>query len=582
MESLLNENDLKKELESFKEKFPKLSLNDLFNTWFLRAFITEDEDAAIKALTGKTNDKAVDAILIDEKLNLVIIVQGKYRKYFSKSSEKRADVFEFADLANNLTGTEEEFNNYIKTIDPNLENRLREVRRKLKKGYKLQLYYLTTGKCANNLCEEAINKVKHSAENASLMIVQGKQVLLLLSDYISGVAPPVPNIDLEMESGSGVAVKGTLNRYDNNTKIESWVFSMNGHSVGEIFQNSGVRIFARNVRGFLGSTEINRNMEKTLKEEPEYFWYYNNGITIICDQAEKRSQNGKDILSVTNPQIINGQQTTRTLARVASNSSIGSVIVRVIRVPRDIQGVPSNFEALVSNIVSATNWQNQIRPSDLRSNDQKQIAIERQLRKLDFHYIRKRQSKSEAQREVLGRHFSLIKKEELAQAVAACDLDPLLVRQGKEGLFEEYYDSIFPNTDPNYYLNRYFLMRNVGYVASGYPERAYAKWLVVNFVWKYLKITLRSDHSITAFRNKWITGDPMFGPFNNSIKYVFNSAINFYRKNRGSGQKAADVSTFFMRRNLHILFAKYWNSSSNQYKTKFNNSWKKFESKLNS
>ena len=43
-----------------------------------------------------------------------------------------------------------------------------------------------------------------------------------------------------------------------------------------------------NVRGFLGSTEINRGMEATLTREPEYFWYYNNGVTIVCDDATHR------------------------------------------------------------------------------------------------------------------------------------------------------------------------------------------------------------------------------------------------------------------------------------------------------
>lgn len=28
-------------------------------------------------------------------------------------------------------------------------------------------------------------------------------------------------------------------------------------------------------------------MEATLEKEPEFFWYYNNGITIVCDKAER-------------------------------------------------------------------------------------------------------------------------------------------------------------------------------------------------------------------------------------------------------------------------------------------------------
>jgi hypothetical protein len=44
--------------------------------------------------------------------------------------------------------------------------------------------------------------------------------MLLLADYIDGVAPPVPSLDLEIETG-------IFHRYDSKTDIEAWVFSMN-------------------------------------------------------------------------------------------------------------------------------------------------------------------------------------------------------------------------------------------------------------------------------------------------------------------------------------------------------------------
>jgi hypothetical protein len=63
-------------------------------------------------------------------------------------------------------------------------------------------------------------------------------------------------------------------------------------------------------------------MRDTLKEKPERFWYYNNGITIVCDRATRIQERGKDRLRIENPQIINGQQTTRVLAEVPSSSAV--------------------------------------------------------------------------------------------------------------------------------------------------------------------------------------------------------------------------------------------------------------------
>lgn len=230
----------------------------------------------------------------------------------------------------------------------------------------------------------------------------------LLADYLDGVAPPVPSLDLSVQSGE------VLRRYDYETKIESWLFTMGSQAVAQMYERAGIRLFARNIRGFLGSSEINRAMETTLTDEPEYFWYYNNGITVVCDHAEQVRNQGQDVIRVQNPQVINGQQTTRMLSRSAKGKK-ASVLVRVICVPRAVEGRHGQFDRLVSAIVGVTNSQNPVRPSDLMSNDRRQIEIERQLRQLDYGYIRKRQTKGEARRS-LGAFRRLIKKDEHARS----------------------------------------------------------------------------------------------------------------------------------------------------------------------
>lgn len=358
----------------------------------------------------------------------------------AKKSETRGDVTSFADIAVRLSGEAEEFKALVENSDSRVHDRLKEARERIvKRGYRLQLYYSTLGRCSEGLEREAINIVRTAKCKAGIEICGGRKIMLLLADYLEGVAPPVPSVDLEMESGEGVVVKGILQRYDSKTDIESWVFSMSGHAVAEIFERSGTRIFARNVRGFLESTDVNRSMADTLKHEPEFFWYYNNGITIICDAAEERSSKGRAILHVDNPQIINGQQTTRTLHRMLEKAPKASVPVKVIRVPRDPGQNQEGFENLVSSIVRATNWQNAIRASDLMSNDKRQIEIERAFRKLRYLYIRKRQSRAEVRKMAGANRFWTVSKEEVAQAVAACDLDPVILRLGKERLFEEDY-----------------------------------------------------------------------------------------------------------------------------------------------
>jgi len=65
-------------------------------------------------------------------------------------------------------------------------------------------------------------------------------------------------------------------------------------------------------------------------------------------------------------------------------------------------------------------------------------------------------------------------KEEVAQAVAVCELDPVIVRsEGKEGLFEEeFYSKLFPTGDPLFYSTRYRSIGNLAEVNQGYTSVA--------------------------------------------------------------------------------------------------------------
>jgi|ERR1017187_193054 hypothetical protein len=575
----VTETDLKIEIADMRERFPRLQDSELFVAWFLKCFITEKEDDAVAALVGGPRDKSLDAIHIDDASKTVFLIQGKYRQRTNGALEHRSDVTAFAELASVFSDTQA-FASYLKDLDPAVAGKAQEARKRIRsRGYRTQLYYVTTGRCSAALADEATRTVRQADGPASIEVIDGKRVLRLLSDYLDGVAPPVPLLELEIENGQGMKLEGVLQRFDANTEIESWVFPVNVRHIAEMYEQSGIRLFARNVRGFLGETSINKNMEQTLEKEPEFFWYYNNGITIICDAAEKSSRGGRNVLRVVNPQVINGQQTTRTLHKNAGRHSKAAVLVRVISVPRENDEDSSRFEKLVSKIVAATNWQNAIRASDLMANDRRQIEIERNLRKLDYQYLRKRQSKSEARRHAGVRHRFLVSKEELAQAVAACDLDPALVREGKERLFEERnYDHVFPNADPNYYLPRYWLVWNTSFTARGYPQRAYPKWVVTHFVWNRLEKILRTralKESFTRRHERW-----SYDPLLKACTAAYKGALAFYRALRGKGETAIDISTFFQRRALHLEFEKFWSRTPGGYRNQFKRALARFRTEI--
>jgi len=578
----LTEQDLRRELQEWRERYPRLKDDELFLAWFLRAFVTENEQEAVESLTGGSGDKDADSVLFDDRARIVYIVQGKYRRDVWGKTESRNDVKSFAELALDLCGEEDFFKTRLKGTSPNVRQKFQEARRRITgQKWRLQLYYVTIGRVSSSVRDQAASIVRRYSDVASVDIFDGHQVLLMLADYLDGVAPPVPSLDLPLETGDGVQCSGPLFRKDGKTGIEAWVFSMNATSVADMFERAGVRLFARNVRGFLGKTEINEGMQNTIEEEPWHFWYYNNGITIICDHAERKQGGGRDVMALTNPQVINGQQTTRMLHACGRDGKGASVLVRVIQVPRELGDGSDGFETLVSNIVQATNWQNEISPSDLMSNDRRQIELERQFRKLGYLYIRKRQTKGEARRAAAAAYSFMVKKEEIAQAVAACDFDPSLVRKGKENLFEErWYSQVFPSGDPNYYMPRYWLARAASYAARGYPERAYAKWMVTHFIWQRLRPLVVSKAGATVFRQQNEVWSDTYWAMDRTLHIAFRAVLRFYRAKRGKGAKAIDVSTFFQRTKLDAEFARFWDGGRNIFRGQFRKAWTRFERAL--
>ena len=61
----LTQADLKREIDDLQSRHNGLNdYREVFVAWFLRAYVTADEESAISALCGGSRDKDVDAILI--------------------------------------------------------------------------------------------------------------------------------------------------------------------------------------------------------------------------------------------------------------------------------------------------------------------------------------------------------------------------------------------------------------------------------------------------------------------------------------------------------------------------------------
>ncbi len=79
-------------------------------------------------------------------------------------------------------------------------------------------------------------------------------------------------------------------------------------------QGRGGRLLEGNVRSFLSlRSTVNKDIRATILKDPEHFFVYNNGIAVTVEDMTLNDK-GK-LLKATDFQIINGGQTTASLAR---------------------------------------------------------------------------------------------------------------------------------------------------------------------------------------------------------------------------------------------------------------------------
>jgi len=158
-----------------------------------------------------------------------------------------------------------------------------------------------------------------------------------------------------------------------------------GEALRFLYEKYGPRILEANVRSFLGvnSKGVNKGIRDSLRNNPDRFMAYNNGIVVVADAAKlDRAKDGSTgILWLQGMQIVNGGQTTASIYFAKKkNPEIDLSNVRVpakIIVLRNGQG---DDEELISNISRYANSQNVVKQSDLSANK----PFHRELEKLSM------------------------------------------------------------------------------------------------------------------------------------------------------------------------------------------------------
>lgn len=235
-----------------------------------------------------------------------------------------------------------------------------------------------------------------------------------------------------------------------------------------IYREHGGRLLEGNVRSYLTlRSSVNRDIRRTILREPEHFFIFNNGIAVT---ARDLVFNGnRELIQATDFQIINGGQTTASLASAfyTDKADISDIQISIKLTEIDKSLDDSAAQELIRNISRFSNNQNKVSGADFSSNHEFHVRMEQYAQRLLapaapghthgslWFYERNRGSYLQAQMFLSAAKKKIftsktdknhvVKKEDLAQVRLAWGQRPDLVSKGKAALFSKFMEELDAN-----------------------------------------------------------------------------------------------------------------------------------------
>lgn len=208
--------------------------------------------------------------------------------------------------------------------------------------------------------------------------------------------------------------------------------------VGRLFDDHGDQLLQRNIRRYLGyANRVNSDIRETLldAEKSDKFYFYNNGITVVCDRFDYNAFQKSDYqVQLTNMQVVNGGQTCKTIQQVLNQDLLRSAESAYVMIR--IYQLPDGSAEVVQDITKATNSQSPVDLRDLRSNDERQKTLALGMEQLNFTYKR--------QRDEGGVGSDTVTSAAVAEAVLAVWREkPHQAKFRRREHFGKLYDTIF-------------------------------------------------------------------------------------------------------------------------------------------
>lgn len=167
----------------------------------------------------------------------------------------------------------------------------------------------------------------------------------------------------------------TIPCIENNTsaKYSVYLAIINGGLLASLYDEYRDRLLEKNVRSFLQvKGGVNKGIRDTLREEPDMFLAYNNGISVTAESVDIiRDGNGKpSIKRIRDMQIVNGGQTTASIFNAKIDKKYAADLSQVfVQMKISVIHSADDMDEIVPRISTFANTQNKIQIADFSAND---------------------------------------------------------------------------------------------------------------------------------------------------------------------------------------------------------------------
>lgn len=265
-----------------------------------------------------------------------------------------------------------------------------------------------------------------------------EEIAIDFNEYIEGGVPCLP-----------------ANYTSANEQCKSYICTVPGSVIADLYDEYGSHMLEGNVRSFLGKRGVNKDIRNTVLNEPDMFFVYNNGLSATATEVNVE---GERLLFARDLQIVNGGQTTATLSATRHSNDVDLSTVSVLMKLTQVQ--PDIAATIVPIISKSANSQNKVNKADFFSTHEYHIRLE-QMSRREFapakngaqhethwfyerargQYIQSTMNMTKAQERKFATQNpkdQVITKTDLAKVLSAWEMYPHIVSKGAESNFSEF------------------------------------------------------------------------------------------------------------------------------------------------